>query len=318
MVFFTEIKIIAPPGGVMRRNRSMFLNKRFVKAVIGIGLILLMITAALADTIRLKDGSIIKGRIVGFSGGKFTIAVGDGARRRELSFRADEVESINFNRDDERPAEIARNSEGGTVVINTPRTGGGRASNPRVVTTDTIRPTPSSTPRPIITPTPRPISTPTPRPVSTPVPRQVPTVSNRTPTPTSRQSPAVSPGKPVELTVRVLADNTANGWTNSGWVVRRGQKIKISGNGEVSLGRGRTSSAAGLYEIEDQEKLLPNVPTGALIAVIGDDNNAFIYIGLEREIIAERDGTLFLGINEGNLNDNTGAFEVKIEISTGS
>jgi hypothetical protein len=60
---------------------------------------------------------------------------------------------------------------------------------------------------------------------------------------------------------------------------------------------------------------MKNVPTGALIAVIGDDNNDFLYIGAEREITAARDGILFLGLNEGNLNDNTGSFTVKIQIS---
>jgi hypothetical protein len=120
--------------------------------------------------------------------------------------------------------------------------------------------------------------------------------------------------EPVELSVRVLADNTSNGWTNSGWVVRRGQRIRIVGDGEVSLGQGRTSSPAGLYEVEDPDKLMPAVPTGALLAVIGDDNNDFIYVGLEREFVATRDGPLFLGLNEGNLDDNTGAFDVKIEI----
>lgn len=56
------------------------------------------------------------------------------------------------------------------------------------------------------------------------------------------------------------------------------------------------------------------VATGALIAVIGDDNNEFIYIGASREFTAQRDGALFLGLNEGNLDDNTGAFDVKVEI----
>ena len=51
-----------------------------------------------------------------------------------------------------------------------------------------------------------------------------------------------------------------------------------------------------------------------MIAVIGDDNNDFIYIGATREFVATRDGALFLGINEGNLDDNTGSFNVKIEI----
>jgi hypothetical protein len=59
---------------------------------------------------------------------------------------------------------------------------------------------------------------------------------------------------------------------------------------------------------------LKSVPTGALLAVIGDDNNDFIYIGASREFTAGRDGALYLGVNEGNLNDNSGAFDVKIEI----
>jgi hypothetical protein len=116
--------------------------------------------------------------------------------------------------------------------------------------------------------------------------------------------------------VKVLADNTANGWTNSGWIVKKGQRIRISGSGQVSIGRGKSTGPSGLYDVEDGEKLLKSVPTGALIAVIGDDNNEFIYIGTEREFTAARDGALFLGLNEGNLNDNSGSFAVTIQIST--
>ncbi|MGH9818990.1 MAG: LecA/PA-IL family lectin, partial [Pyrinomonadaceae bacterium] len=123
-----------------------------------------------------------------------------------------------------------------------------------------------------------------------------------------------SAGQPIELSVKVLADNTANGWTNSGWVVRKGQRIKITGDGEISLGNGNKTSAAGLPDLADDQKLLKGVATGALIAVIGDDNNDFIYVGAEREFTATRDGTLFLGVNESNLNDNSGSFDVKIQI----
>jgi hypothetical protein len=114
--------------------------------------------------------------------------------------------------------------------------------------------------------------------------------------------------------VKVLGDNTANGWTNSGFVVKKGQRIRISGDGTVSLGNGRSSTPSGDPDLEDPSKLLKAVPTGALIAVIGDDNNDFIYIGLEREFTAARDGALYLGVNEGNLNDNAGSYSVKIEV----
>ena len=52
---------------------------------------------AFGDTIRLKDGSIIKGKIVSFDGGKFVILIADGTRERQMTFTADEVEKIEFD-----------------------------------------------------------------------------------------------------------------------------------------------------------------------------------------------------------------------------
>lgn len=237
-----------------------------------IGMIAVLAIAAFADTIRLKDGSIIKGRITTFTDGRFVVVIGEGERRREMSFAAADVESVSFdNPAMARPASTSASA----VPQKTP---------PKVVISDTT----SRIDPPVVT-----------RPAQT-----SPT------TPIQK----VSTAKPIEVSVKVLADNSSNGWTNSGWVVKKGQKIRITGSGEISLGKGNKTSAGGLYELEDEAKLLKAVPTGALIAVIGDDNNDFIYIGTSREFVAERDGALFLGVNEGNLNDNSGAFEVKVEI----
>lgn len=214
-------------------------------------------TFTFADTLRLKDGSIIKGKITKFGGGKFTVAMGEGSRRKELTFSAGEIESILF--DEHSPTDPGR-----------------MASN-------------SSTPATVI-----------------------PVKAVKTDDDVNRQQPATM--KPIEWKVKVLADSTANGWTNSGWVVRKGQRIRITGNGKVNLGRGNSTSPSGVSSITDEQKLLKNVATGALIAVIGDDNNDFIYVGAEREFIATRDGALFLGINEGYLDDNSGSFDVKVEI----
>jgi hypothetical protein len=130
----------------------------------------------------------------------------------------------------------------------------------------------------------------------------VPISSNPNPTPTF-----------FTIKVGVRADNSNNGWTNSGLVVRKGQRLRISASGRVSLGRGRFSTPAGLATIQDNDKLMRNDPTGALIAVIGDDNDDFILIGPRREFIAQRDGVLFLGVNEGDLTDNTGSYDIVIE-----
>lgn len=259
----------------------MSINKKMVRIVFSCLMMLALAFTAFADTIRLKNGSIIKGRITGFAGGKFTVTIGEGARQRTMTFFADEIDSIEF---DAQPAVAAANPPPQNDVRIIPSSTPPRSTtNPRVVTTDT-----------------------------TVEPRANPPVAAPTPRPTQQSSQTLT--KPVELTVRVLADNTSNGWTNTGWVVRKGQRIKITGDGEVSLGGGKSTSPAGLYDLEDGDKLMTAVPTGALIAVIGDDNNDFIYVGLEREFVASRDGVLFLGVNEGNLNDNTGAFSVKIAI----
>ena len=257
----------------------MFLRSASFRAICSVALAASLSISVLGDTIRLKDGSIIKGRITSFSGGRFIVAIGEGSRKREMTFAAAEIESIQFDPPQTglqtTPAQIR-------TASNTKQSG----SDGNVEEPAAVRPSPPVNQYPARTP--------------------APSVS----VPTRKASSA----KPVELNVRVMADNTANGWTNSGWVVKKGQRIHISGNGEVSIGGGRKVAASGSYTIEDSDKLLKNVPTGALLAVIGDDNNDFIYIGSDREFIAERDGSLFLGINEGNLSDNSGSFDVKIEI----
>lgn len=253
-----------------------------------LGLIFALSAAAPADTLRLKDGSIIKGRIVSFSGGKFTVAVGEGSRSRQMSFDASEVESIQFDAPSARPENVTSSERtAATAVRKDPEfieTSSPPKSVPRVITTDTT---------------------------AKPEAKTVPVKSTAEPPSVKTNS---SSAKPVEVSIKVFADNTSNGWTNSGWVVKKGQKIRIIGDGTVSLGKGRSTGPSGSYDLTDETKLLKSVPTGALIAVIGDDNNEFIYIGAERTFIASRDGSLFLGLNEGNLDDNSGTFDVRIEI----
>lgn len=234
-------------------------------------LILTLSILTFADTVRLKDGSIVKGKIVSFGGGKFIVAMGEGTRRKQLTFAAAEIESIQFD----------------------------SPSSPPKLSDATNRNASYKGPVPI-----------------PPVIIPVKVIKSDEPVRSTTTQPKSTGGqmKPIEWRIKVLADNTSNGWTNSGWVVKKGQRIRIVGDGKVALGRGQTSPASGLPSLNDEQKLLKNVATGALIAVIGDDNNDFIYVGAEREFTATRDGALFLGINEGYLEDNSGAYNVKIEI----
>ena len=225
-------------------------------------------TPLLADTIRLKDGSVIRGQVIGFKDQQFTILIGGNARGRrgQTTVYVEDVESIEF---DSNPG-----------------------SNSGVATDESAR-----------------NNVPMSRPSS---PANPP--DNGVPDTRTIDTPPVS-ANPTFFTIKVgvKADNSNNGWTNSGLVVRKGQRLRISASGRVSLGRGRFSTPGGMASIQDNDKLMRNEATGALIAVIGDDNDDFILIGPRREFVAQRDGVLFLGVNEGDLADNTGSYDIVIE-----
>ena len=252
----------------------MFLKSNFTRILSAFCLTLAVSVFAFGDTIRLKDGSIIKGKIVSFGDGRFTVLISDGNRRRQLNYLVSEVESISFDMDSTMTVKTAPSNNYPPPM----------EKDSTIITVGKI-----NTPK------------------SLPPPQNVP--------PKVNTAPPVTTPKPIEVGVKVLADNTANGWTNSGWVVKKGQKIKITGAGRVALGGGRYATPGGISSLPDTGKLMPKEATGGLIAVIGDNNNDFIFIGDSLEFTATKDGALFLGINEGNLDDNSGAFDIKIQIS---
>lgn len=288
----------------------MSLKSNVYRVALACFLVLSMSVLTFADTIRLKDGSIIKGKIVSFGEGKFTIVIGEGARRRQMNFFADEVESIEFEAIPAQPTNVKTSlpdyTNTSAKIDNTKPTNPQQTSSKNVIITDnTTQPnTNNSTQTKTNSTVPNQTN-----PNTTTVPTQTNNSTNTTPTVKTDTT-----AKPVVLNIKVLADNTANGWTNSGWVVKKGQKIRISGKGQINLGNGRFSTPSGVSSLPDKDKLKSEAATGGLIAVIGDDNNEFIFIGASREFVAARDGALFLGINEGNLDDNSGAFEVTVEI----
>src|SRR6267142_4774074 len=264
--------MLALSGKLAWRN----LMKTSLRSFGSVALVLAVCVPALADTIRLKDGNVIRGQVIGFKDQQFTVLVGSGAqgRRSRTLVYVEDVESIEFDSATTAAAAGLANDDA----------------------------QPSGTPAPVY---------------QAPRPTQQPPVTNRVPARTNPQSaPSTSPTF-FTIKVGVRADNTNNGWTNSGLVVRKGQRLRISATGRISLGTGRFSTPAGIAG-PDNDKLMRTEATGALIAVIGDDNDDFLLIGTRRDFVAQRDGVLFLGLNEGNLTDNTGTYDVVIEAEAGS
>ena len=248
----------------------------FVRSLIVFALVLGVTLPALADTIRLKDGSVIRGQIISFKNEQFTIMVGSGARGRksQITVYVEDVESIEFD--------------------NT-----GNTSTSQNDSSNNTQPT---------------YQPPVTQPANNQPANNQPANNSSTSQPPAT-TPASTSSNPsfFQINVRVRADNASNGWTNSGLVVRRGQRLRITANGRVSLGGGRFTTPEGIASLPDRDKLMRNQPTGGLICVIGDDNDDFVFIGKSRDFVAQRDGVLFLGVNEGNLADNSGAYDVVIE-----
>ena len=280
---------------------------RVPRPLAALSLALVLAASALGDTIRLKDGQIIRGQIVSFRDQQFTVLIGSGAggRRSRVTVYIDDIDSIEFDSAGVSgvaeppagdpytpPAESARAQQTTPPRTNTQRpptlgNDGGTTSNTNAGNNGAGNTNAGRT-------------------------------NNGTSSPASTQqtSPASGGGQSAffPIRVRVRADSAANGWTDSGLMVRKGQKLRISSTGRVSLGEGRFSTPTGLPRVVDTEKLMHNEPTGELIAVIGDDNDDFIPIGASREFYAPRDGRLFLGVNEGKLDDNTGSYDATIEV----
>src|ERR1700716_415695 len=192
--------------------------KTSVRILCSLALGLALFVPVIADTIRLKDGNVIRGQVIGFRDQQFTVLVGSGAqgRRSRTIVYVEDVESIEF--DSATAGSASPNDD--TPASNTARTSQRPRTNPQ----------PDNTRKPVRT--------------------------------SWQSAPGTSPTF-FSIKVAVRADNANNGWTNSGLVVRKGQRLRISATGRVSLGGGRFSTPSGLLGSPDNDKLMRNEATGA-------------------------------------------------------
>lgn len=122
---------------------------------------------------------------------------------------------------------------------------------------------------------------------------------------------STTPAPKVDLSTASVVSK--DDWTFAQIEVRKGDRVSITADGKVRLSAGLECSPEGV-ETEDRNKLIPDRPTGSLIAVIGTDNDEFIYVGKSREFTALRSGKLFLSVNEGDLADNSGSFTARVQV----
>src|SRR5262245_47416707 len=276
------------------------------KVITMLGLMVLVgAQAGSADTIYLKNGSVIKGKVASYSDDQFVVMLNTGSDRQSsrAQIYSGDVARIEFD------------LSAGTSVGSGPSDAGPGVAGPptRTVTVETpTRPEPAAP------------STATNQPKdevpAAATPENPPAVAtekeHNQPPPTDPEPPAVRKlkGQVRNATVDVIAKRD---WTSSGLIVRRGDTIRITASGTVTLdpNTGQTSGPEGIDQ-PDPKKLMADRATGSLIAVIGADNDDFIFIGRAAEFTAARDGLLFLSVNEGTLSDNSGSFKAAIEVES--
>ncbi len=262
----------------------MKIRKSLVNSLICLVFLLIIGVYAFADTIRLKDGSVLKGKVVSYGQGKFTIIVNIGGASSRHVVPVEEVESVEFDASDVTASARSANASGGLVPVD--------SNVSRNEPSDSTPPADSA-------------------------------ADARAAKPPVNPSPAndLPPADAEAGTAAVIAEKTvsvaaAADWTSTEIRLQRGQRIVISASGEVDLGASRRSGPDGV-SATDNRKLVPNRPTGALIAVVGDDNDDFIFVGESGEFVAPHNGILFLSVNEGNLKDNNGSFVARVKVMSG-
>ena len=276
-------------------------------------------SAARADTIHLKNGSVIKGKVASYADDQFVVVLDTGSSRymsRAMIFIGD-VARIEFD-----------SAPGAGIESNSSRDTSSPRDTPPIVIAprETERESSSRSTKPSGG-QPRDTSTPSEsQPGSTsrePVreaAREPETSTTTTSTPAEVPESAPAPRKPTGPVKTMNVDVAAKrDWTSTGVIVRRGDRIRITATGTVTLDptTQQTSGPEGT-DLPDARKLMGDRPTGALIGVIGADNDDFIFIGRSAEFTATRDGLLFLSVNEGALSDNTGAYKAAIEVQSQS
>ncbi|MBP6704721.1 MAG: hypothetical protein KA385_14505 [Vicinamibacteria bacterium] len=117
--------------------------------------------------------------------------------------------------------------------------------------------------------------------------------------------------RPSGLREREVDVQAADGWVRTAIEVRDGQDLWFESRGEVRWGPGRKDGPGGEGgSPRNPGRPMPSRAAAALIGKIGENGGPFFIGGEKGPIRVRGRGTLFLGINDDYLQDNSGAFRV--------
>ena len=108
-------------------------------------------------------------------------------------------------------------------------------------------------------------------------------------------------------------------WSPTGIIVSRGEWVTFSTTGEVKIGGegNPTANADGVTTgARAPDSPVAAAPGGALVGKIG--NGPAFLIGSRNRVQMTAAGQLFLGVNDGHLQDNEGSFQVQVARAGGA
>jgi hypothetical protein len=116
-------------------------SSRLLRIVTFLALFSCLGAVALGDTVKLKNGSIIKGKVVSFVQGEFTVLLELGGSSKRSTSRmiiaAEDIESIQFDASDAGPS-------GGTTERESPRETGTTSTRTAAPRPEAVAPPPSN------------------------------------------------------------------------------------------------------------------------------------------------------------------------------
>lgn len=123
---------------------------------------------------------------------------------------------------------------------------------------------------------------------------------------------------PVGTSGQIVRVDPAERWTDTGLYMRAGDTISVSAEGSIVMSltdpNDSATPAGSRTGRRAQYAPLPQEPAGALIAQIG--NSSPMLVGANRTMRAPVSGRLYLGVNDDHLPDNSGEYQVTINIQT--
>jgi hypothetical protein len=113
----------------------------------------------------------------------------------------------------------------------------------------------------------------------------------------------------------VAVSGTAT-WTDAGIDVTSGTQLTVSASGTVFVNSTLSCDPGGLRDRPDYDmyEVMACAPHAALIAKVGESGAAFL-IGRSESVAAPADGRLYLGVNDNDVSNNSGAFAAAVTLT---